>query len=57
MQKYSKYKRQLYKDQQTIKSLDILYRKNLQDKVIDKSEYDCLCKIFIEYVNEKKMKL
>ena len=35
---YNKYKRQNEKDQQTIKSFDILYRKSLQDNVIDKTE-------------------
>ena len=34
----NKYKKQHEKDQQTINSLDILYRKSLQDKVIDRIE-------------------
>ena len=52
--KYNKYKKQYEKDQQTIKSFDKLYRKSLQDNVIDKREYESLCKIFTKYVDEKK---
>ena len=43
---YNKYKKLYEKDQQTIKSFDKLYRKSLQDNVIDKTEYDSLCNIF-----------
>ena len=35
---YNKYKKQNEKDQQTIKSLDKIYRKSIQDNVIDKNE-------------------
>ena len=52
--KYNKYKQQSERDQQTIKSFDKLYRKSLQDNVIDKTEYDSLCNIFSKYVDEKK---
>ena len=52
--KYNKHKKQYGKDQQTIKSFDKLYRKSLQDNVIDKTEYDSLCKIFTRYVDENK---
>ena len=38
MQK-NKYKKQYEKDQQTIKSLDKIHRRSLQDNVIDKNEY------------------
>ena len=38
--KYNKYKKQYERDQNTIKSFDKLYRKSLQDNVIDKTEYD-----------------
>ena len=38
--KYNKYKKQYERDQNTIKSFDILYRKSLQDNVIDKNEYE-----------------
>ena len=44
--KYNKYKKQYEKDQQTIKSFDKLYRKSLQDNMIDKTEYENLCNIF-----------
>ena len=54
MQKYSKYKKQYEKDQQTIKSFDKLYRKSLQDNVIDKGEYESLCNISTKYVDETK---
>ena len=52
--KYNKYKKQYERDQQTIKSFDKLYRKSLQDNVIDKIEYESLCKNFTEYVNGNK---
>ena len=52
--KYNKYKKQHERDQNTIKSFDKLYRKSLQDNIIDKTEYDCLCNIFTEYVDENK---
>ena len=52
--KYNKYKKQYERDQNTIKSFDKLYRKSLQDYVIDKSEYDSLCNIFTKYVDENK---
>ena len=54
MQKYDKYKKQYERDQQTIKSFDKLYRKSLQDNIIDKTEYDCLCNIFTKYIDENK---
>ena len=37
--KYNKYKKIYERDQNTIKSFDKLYRKCLQDNVIDKTEY------------------
>ena len=52
--KYNKYKKQYERDQNTIKSFDKLYRKSLQDNVIDKTEYQSLCNIFTKYVNENK---
>ena len=52
--KYNKYKKQYDRDQQTIKSFDKLYRKSLQDNVIDKNEYDSLCNIFTKYIDENK---
>ena len=52
--KYNKYKKQYERDQNTIKSFDKLYRKSLQDNVIDKTEYDSLCNIFTRYIDENK---
>ena len=52
--KYKKYKKLYEKDQQTLKPFDNLYRKSLQDNVIDKNEYKSLCKIFTKYVDDKK---
>ena len=52
--KYDKYKKQYERDQNTIKSFDELYRKSLQDNVIDKNEYDSLCNIFTRYVDGNK---
>ena len=52
--KYNKYKKQYEKDQNTIKSFDKLYRKSLQDNLIDKNEYQSLCNIFTKYVDQNK---
>ena len=52
--KYNKYKKLYERDQNTIKSFDKLYRKSLQDNIIDKSEYESLCNIFTKYVDENK---
>ena len=52
--KYNKYKKQYERDQQTIKYFDKLYRKSLQDNVIDKTEYGSLCNVFTRYVDENK---
>ena len=54
LNKYNKYKKQYEKDQNTIKSFDKLYRKSLQDNIIDKTEYENLCNIFTKYVDENK---
>ena len=52
--KYNKYKKQYERDQNTIRSFDNLYRKSLQDNVIDKNEYQSLCNISTKYINENK---
>ena len=52
--KYNKYKKIYERDQNTIKSFDKLYRKSLQDNIIDKTEYESLCNIFTKYVDENK---
>ena len=49
--KYNKYKKQYERDEQTIKSFDRLYRKSLQDNVIDKNEYE---RLFTKYVDENR---
>ena len=54
--KYNKYKKQYERDQLTIKSFDKLYRKSLQDNIIDKTEYDSLCNFFTKYVDQNKNK-
>ena len=51
---YNKYKKQYEKDQQTIRSFVKLYRKTLQDIVIDRNEYESLCNIFTKNVNGNK---
>ena len=52
--KYNKNKKLYERDQNTIKSFDKLYRKSLQDNVIDKNDFDSLCNIFTKYVDENK---
>ena len=52
--KYNKYKKQFERDQNTIEAFDNLYRKSLQDNVIDKNEYDSLCNFFTRYVDGNK---
>ena len=54
MQKYNKYKEQYQKDQQTIKYFDNIYRKSLQDNVIDKIEYEFLRNFFTKYLHRTK---
>ena len=52
--KYNKYKKLYERDQNTIKSFDKLYRKSLQNNVIDKTEYESLCNIFTKYIDENR---
>ena len=54
MNKNNKYKKQFEKRQQTIETFDKLYRKTLQDNIIDKIEYESLCNNFTNYVDETK---
>ena len=54
IKKYNKYKKQYKKDQVTIKSIDKLYKKTLQEKIIEKTEYESLCNTFTEFVDENK---
>ena len=53
--KYYKYKKQHEKHQNTIKPFDKFYRKSLQDNIIDKKEYESLCKFFTNYLDEAKI--
>ena len=50
-----KFKKQYEKNQLTTKPFDRLYKKSLQDDVIDKSEYESLCDTFTKYVDETKI--
>ena len=52
--KYNKYKKQYERDQQTIKSFDKLYRKSLQDNIIDKNGYESLSNSFTKHFDEIK---
>ena len=52
--KNNKYKKQDGRDQNPIKSFDKLYRKCVQDNLVDKTEYESLCNIFSKYVDEIK---
>ena len=52
--KYNKDRKQYDRDQQTIKSFEKLYRKTLQDNVIDKNEYDSLCNILTKSIEENQ---
>ena len=52
--KYNKNRKLYERDQQTNESFDKLYRKSLQDNVIDKNEYESLCNTFTRYVDENK---
>ena len=55
MKRHEKYKKQHQKDQQVIKSFGILYRKSLQDNVIDKNEFESLWKFFTKTLDETKI--
>ena len=52
--KYNKFEKQYERDQQTIKPFDKLYRKSLQDNVMDKTENENLCDIFTKNIDENK---
>ena len=52
--KYNVYKKHFERKQQTIKSFDKLYRKSLQDNIIDKTEDENLSNIFTKFVDETK---
>ena len=52
--KCNKYKKQHQKDQETTKAFEKLFRRNLQDSVIDEKESESLCKYFTKYLDEAK---
>ena len=52
--KNNKNKEQYEKYKQTIKSFDKLYRKSLKYNVIDENQYESMCDIFTEHVDETK---
>ena len=54
MNKYNKYKKTIWKRPTAIKYFYKLYRKSLQDNVIDKTEYESLINIFTKYADENK---
>ena len=54
LQKYNKHKKLYEKDQQTIKFNDKLYRKSLQNNMIDKNEHASLCNVFTRYVDKSE---
>ena len=49
-----KTKNNIKKYQQTINSFHNLYRKSLQDNVIDENEYESQCNLFIGYLDATK---
>ena len=55
MQKYNEYKKEYEKDQQTINSFDKFYAKFSQGNVIDKNEYEFLCKISTKKLEETRI--
>ena len=52
IKKNKKCDRQYRKDQETIKSFVELYRKSLEDNLINKDENQSLCKTFTNYLEE-----
>ena len=54
MQKLKKFKKNYDRDMETIKSFDNLYRKILQDNIVDNNEYESLCKKFTKCLVEVK---
>ena len=55
--KYNKYKKRYEADQLTIKAFDKLYRKSLQDNVIDNTEDESLFDNFTKDVDENKKEI
>ena len=54
MNKNKENKKLYERDQQTIKSFDNIYRNSFQDNIIDKNEYESLCNVFNNCLDETK---
>ena len=57
MQKYKKHKNHFEKDQQSSKSFDNLYKKGLQNILIDKNEHQSRCNLLLSILIKQKMNL
>ena len=57
LNKYNKYKKQYDRDQNTIEFFDKIYRKSLQDNVIDETEYESLSNFLLNMLMKTKMNL
>ena len=55
--RYNKYKKKYQKDQQLIQSSDNLYRKSLQENIIEENDYASLCTTFTRFLHETKIDL
>ena len=53
--KNNEHKKHYENGQKTIKSFENLYRKSLQDNVIDKNDFESLCNIFTKNLDETKI--
>ena len=54
MKEHNKNNKKNERDQQTKKFFDKMYRESLNDNLIDKTEYERICNIFTNYVDETK---
>ena len=57
MNKHHEYRRQYEKDQQTIKPFDKLYRKSLQDNVLDKNDMKIYIIFLLKILMKQKMSI
>ena len=57
MQKYKQHKNQYEKDQQSSKSFDNLYKKGLENNLIDKNEHESLFNFLLSILIKQKMNL
>ena len=54
IQKFTKYKQQHEKDQQTKKSFDKLYRKSLQDNLLDEKKMNLYVIVLLDTLRKRK---